>query len=84
MEKLQYPILYFPISDHAVLGLLVGSEQQAIATNVDTLKLKFHNHLHREYKKTGNYPDIRISDAKLKVFNVSFRPSLRDRSGVYP
>ena len=84
MEKLQYPILYFPISDHAVLGLLVGSEQQAIATNVDTLKLKFHNHLHREYKKTGNYPDIRISDAKLKVFNVSFRPSLRDSSGVYP
>ncbi|MBK9489194.1 MAG: ATP-dependent Clp protease ATP-binding subunit [Haliscomenobacter sp.] len=84
MERLHYPILYYPISDQAVLGLLVGSEQQAIAANVDTLKLKFQNHLQREYKKTGSYPEIRINEAKLKVFTVSFRPSLRDSSGVYP
>ena len=84
MERLHYPILYYPISDQAVLGLLVGSEQQAIAANVDTLKLKFQNHLQREYKKTGSYPEIRINEAKLKVFSVSFRPSLRDSSGVYP
>jgi len=84
MERLHYPILYYPISEQAVLGLLVGSEQQAIAPNVDTLKLKFQNQLQREYKKNGTYPDIRINDAKLKIFNVSFRPSLRDSNGVYP
>ena len=84
MEKVNYPLLYFPIASDHVLGLLVGTGHEAIASNLDGLKLKLSSHLKKEYKRYGEVPEVELKTPKLKVINISHRPAYREASGMYP
>lgn len=84
MEKIKYPLLYFELSEDKYLGKLVGTEYEAMASDLERLKLKILNHLKREYRKYRDFPDVRLRRAKMKVLNVSYRPAFRNNSGVYP
>lgn len=84
MEKLAYPLLYFQLKPDAVLGLLVGTPYQLVEKDLKTLKRSMGNHLRREYKKHADYPYLRLTDPRLKVFRVHIRPTYKDDSGSYP
>ena len=84
MEKIKYPLLYFKLDEDKYLGKLVGTEFEAMAPDLDRLKLKILNHLKREYRKYRDYPDVRLRKARMKVLNVAYRPAFRSNSGVFP
>lgn len=84
MEKIKYPLLYFKLDEDKYLGKLVGTEYEAMAPDLDRLKLKILNHLKREYRKYRDYPDVRLRKARMKVLNVAYRPAFRSNSGVFP
>lgn len=84
MEKIKYPLLYFKLDEDKYLAKLVGTEHEAMAANLDSLKLKILTHLKREYRKYRDFPDVRLRKARLKILNVSYRPAFRSDSGVFP
>jgi len=84
MEKVNYPLLYFPVADDHVMGYLVGTDLQAVAPHSDALKLKLSGHLKKEYKRYGDVPDVELKTPKLKIINISYRPAYRESSGMYP
>lgn len=84
MEKVNYPLLYFPVADDHVLGFLVGTQLQAVAQHLDALKLKLTSHLKKEYKRYGDVPNIELKNPRLKTLNISYRPAYREATGMYP
>lgn len=84
MEIVNYPLLHFKINDSAVLGVLVGTEYQVVEKDVDTVKNVLGNHLHKQYKKHGDYPFFEIDKPKLKIIHVSIRPAYHTEDSAYP
>ncbi len=84
MEKITYPLLCFNLNQHAVLGILVGTEYQAVETDARRLKSVLTNHLQRQYKKDGDYPLLEMKSPALKMIEVSLRPTYRWGAGAFP
>ncbi len=84
MEQIKYPVLYFPMGESAFFGLLVGTRHQAVGKDVRHLKQIFTNHLKREYKKTGDYPEMDMLQPRMKIVKVNVRPTERHDYGVHP
>lgn len=84
MEKINYPLLCYEIGDDHQLGMLVGSEIKAIDKDIASIKSSIQDHLHKQYKKFDYYPTFDIKEPRLKVIQVSVRPTYRDSSGAFP
>jgi len=85
MEKINYPLLCFNISEDAVLGILVGTEYQVVERDLEQVKATLSDYLYKQYKKYGDYPESLLLEAKLKVIKPSLKPTYRSgASGVYP
>lgn len=84
MEKITYPLLCFPLTDNAVLGILIGTEYQAVEPDIRRLKSTLTSHLQRQYKKTGEYPLLDIQSPALKMIEVNLRPTYRWAVGAFP
>lgn len=84
MEKVNYPLLYFHWPNDAYFGILVGTGMQGVADDLEDLKSKMLQHLRKEYKRYGDYPDMALKSPKLKILNVSYRPAYREAQGMFP
>lgn len=84
MEKITYPLLYFDIAPEVVLGLLVGTELQAVEKDLERVKQSLTNYLQRQYKKFDDYPYVDLIDPKLRLMEFEVRPTYRDDGGSYP
>ncbi len=85
MEKINYPLLCFNISEEAVLGILVGTEYEVVERDVEQVKATISDYLFKQYKKYGDYPESLLLDPKLKVIKPSVQPTYRgDELGTYP
>jgi ATP-dependent Clp protease ATP-binding subunit ClpA len=84
MKKLDFPLLCFPLKEDAVLGVLVGTEFQVVERNVRRVKTMMTEHLQKEYKKEGEYPEIGLKAPALKMIEASLRPTLRQANSAFP
>ncbi len=84
MEKVNYPLLYYQLNEHAVLGLLVGTNYQLVDNNVSLIKQACQEYLQKIYKKHDYYPYSEILEPRLKVFKIKIRPTYRERNGAFP
>ncbi|GJM35411.1 MAG: ATPase AAA [Saprospiraceae bacterium] len=84
MEKIHYPLLYYSLPEGAVLGILVGTEYQVIEKDLRTVKTILSDHLQKQYKKYDDYPFVDLRDPRLKIIELSIRPSFRDESSAFP
>jgi ATP-dependent Clp protease ATP-binding subunit ClpC len=84
MDLINFPLLYFQLREDFVLGILVGTNHQMVDKGIGPLRTGMHRYLQRQYKKYNEYPDMNIIEPKLKVVEVSLRPTYRTSQGAYP
>lgn len=84
MDKINYPLLCYPMKDKGVLGILVGTDFKVIQKDIETVKRVLLSYLQRQYKKYDDYPYVDLLSSKLKVVEVNIRPTIRAKSGTFP
>lgn len=84
MDKINYPLLCYPLKDKGVLGILVGTDFKVIQKDIETVKRVLLSYLQRQYKKYDDYPYVDLLSSKLKVVEVNIRPTIRAKSGTFP
>lgn len=84
LERLYIPVLCYQLRKDLVFGMLVGSNVQYADQSVASLTQTFSNYLQRRYKRYDEYPDVDLDDPKLRIVEVSTRPSYIDKTGYYP
>ena len=84
MKTINYPLLYYQLSDKAVFGLLVSTDYRLIEKDLKTLKSALSNHLQKQYKKHDDYFYMDILEPRKKVVEISIRPTVRDQKGAFP
>ncbi len=84
MDKINYPLLCYPLKDQGILGILVGTDYKVIQKDVETVKRTLLSHLQRQYKKYDDYPYMDLLGSKLKVIEVKIRPTIRSKTGTFP
>lgn len=84
MEKIVYPLLYYPINEHALLGQLVGTDIELVDSNLDGLRKTLLSYLQKQYKKYDFYPASEMVSPRLKIVSFQVQPSYRLRGGVFP
>ncbi len=84
MDKINYPLLCYPLKDQGVLGILVGTDFKVIQKDIETVKRVLLSYLQRQYKKYDDYPYMDLLSSKLKVIEVNIRPTIRAKSGTFP
>lgn len=84
MEKLSFPLLYFQLRENAVLGILVGAGHQVVDRDLRRVKATLQDYLQKQYKKFDDYPDSDLQGARLKVVDISVRPTFHTEQGAFP
>lgn len=56
MEKINYPLLCFKISEEAVLGILVGTEYEVVEPDLEQVKATLSDYLYKQYKNMETIP----------------------------
>ena len=84
MQKITYPLLYYYLKTDAVLGILVNTDYQVVEKNLESVKSIISNHLTQIYKKEDFYLRSNITEPKLKIFEVSIRPTYRTKQSSFP
>jgi len=84
MQTIQYPLLYYQLSDDNVLGILVGTDYQVMDRDLRRVKKTLQEYLQRQYKKLDSFPYPEIEEPKMKVFRINVRPTFREQYGSYP
>jgi ATP-dependent Clp protease ATP-binding subunit ClpA len=77
IEKLSYPLLYFQLADDAVLGILLGTDHQVVEPDLHQVKKTLSGYLNRQYKKTADYPDNELIEARLRILRIRITPTYR-------
>ncbi|MEZ4950701.1 MAG: hypothetical protein R2784_15140 [Saprospiraceae bacterium] len=67
MRKINYPLLYYPLQEGAVLGLLVGTDLKLVEKDLGSVVQALKNELQRNYKKFDDYPDLELDNAFLRI-----------------
>jgi len=78
METFKYPLLYWQIADGFLLGIVIGTDQCIVETNLKKLQAAFARHLRQDFEEP------RITGAQLKLIHITFRPAYRAPGQVYP
>ncbi len=84
METITYPLIYYTLPDTSILGILVGTDYQLVDKDLRGLKSTLSSHLQKQYKKHDDYPHVAISEPKLKMFDISVRPTYRTERAAFP
>jgi ATP-dependent Clp protease ATP-binding subunit ClpC len=84
ISKLTFPVLYFPLPQDAVLGLLVGTSVQVVDKDRRRVRNNIESHLQRQYKKYDDFPDADLEDIRMRITQVTVRPTVRTEAGAFP
>ncbi|MEZ5058110.1 MAG: AAA family ATPase [Saprospiraceae bacterium] len=83
MRKINYPLLYYPLQEGAVLGLLVGTDLKLVEKDLGSVVQALKNELQRNYKKFDDYPDLELDNAFLRIVKIKVRPAYKEDSSVF-
>lgn len=84
MEKIDYPLLYYPLRENAILGILIGPDWESVQPDLPTMKSVFKETLLKEYRKV-HYPYPQdIIHPTLKIFEISTQPIFKNKTTNYP
>ncbi|MBK7407250.1 MAG: ATP-dependent Clp protease ATP-binding subunit [Saprospirales bacterium] len=83
IENLSFPLLYFQLSDEAVLGILLGTRYQVMEHDLRKLKKSLTDYLTKQYKKTASYPENDLHDASLRIIQVKIPPTYRHKGKAF-
>lgn len=83
IENLTYPLLYFRLSEDAVLGMLLGTQHQVVELDLRKVKKSLTDFLAKEYKKTATYPDSDLYNANLRIVRVKVTPTYRVKGKAF-
>jgi len=64
--------------------MLIGTNYQLIDKDLRSLKNAFSSHLQQQYKKHNDYWNANILEPKLKLIEISIRPTYRTSNSSYP
>ena len=78
MKTIHYPLLYYQLSDDAVLGLLVGTPHQVVGKDLRMVKSSLLDYLQKQYKKYREYQHVPIDEPKLKIIEIKVRPRYKE------
>jgi len=84
MEKINYPLLCYELQEGMFLGVLVGTDIEAMAESLPALKKTLLSYLQKQYKKFDEYPSMDLLSPKLREVEVKVRPAYRYKSSTYP
>ncbi len=84
MRTINYPLLYFEMENKSTYGMLVGTDYQAVDKNLRGVKNSINQHLQKDYKKFDYYPMLEITEPKMKIMEVSVRPTYKEKTGSFP
>jgi ATP-dependent Clp protease ATP-binding subunit ClpA len=77
IEKLTYPLLYFQLTEDAVLGMLLGTNYQVVDQDLRRVKKSLTEYLVKQYKKTADFPANDLIDAQMRVIRIKVPPTFR-------
>jgi len=84
MENINYPLLYYTLPNESVLGILVGTEYKVVDKDLKSLKATLSGHLQKKYKREDEYDFFDIIEPKLKIIEMSVRPTYQDERSAFP
>ena len=84
MEALHYPLLCFDLPDKSILGILVGTNFEVVDKDVKSVKSTLSDHLSRHYKKYDEFPNVRLTESRIKTIHVKIRPTYKEEAGSFP
>jgi ATP-dependent Clp protease ATP-binding subunit ClpC len=64
--------------------MLIGSEYQAVESDLRTLKSNIKEYLQKQYKKFDRYPEANFEQYKLRMFEVKIRPTYKSADKSFP
>jgi ATP-dependent Clp protease ATP-binding subunit ClpC len=64
--------------------MLVGSDYQAVESDLRGLKSNIKEYLQKQYKKFDRYPDANFEQYKLRMFEVKIRPTYKSGDKSFP
>ena len=84
MENINYPLLYYTLPGESLLGILVGTEHKVVDKDLKSLKSTLSAHLQKQYKRHDEYDFFDIVEPKLKMVEITIRPTYQDDRSAYP
>ncbi len=84
MDTIIYPLVYYKLNDESYLGILVGTDYQAVDKDIKGMKSTLSEYLLKQYKKFDDYTYMAIKEPRLKVVEIKIRPTYREKGGSYP
>lgn len=84
MDKINYPLLYYPLTPELVVGRLIAADIEATAPSLPELKTVLLDYLQKQYKKYDEFPSMDLVKPKLRFVRTSTRPTYRDGNSAYP
>ncbi|NJL76016.1 MAG: hypothetical protein HC892_14370 [Saprospiraceae bacterium] len=84
MEKIDYPLLYYPLRANAILGILIGPHWESVQPDLPTMKSIFKENLLKEYRKIHRPCPQDIIHPALKIFEISTQPIFKNKTNSYP
>ncbi|MEM9848677.1 MAG: AAA family ATPase, partial [Bacteroidota bacterium] len=84
MQRKNFPILYYKLSEDAVLGILLGTYEQIIQKDIRKLRSVFKNYLTKDYKRYGVYPDTDLIEPRLRIIEAAIRPTYKNNTASFP
>ncbi len=83
MKILEYPLLYWKIKENLLLGQLIGSYRQLVASDVRSLKVGFTEYIEKQFKE-GYFHQSHLTRIRHKRIMMSVRPHFRENGKVFP
>ena len=83
MKIYEYPLLCQQLPAGLILGQIVGSGEELIAMDLNSLKADFAGHIEKKLKK-NDFSEPEINSAKIRRIRLEVRPHYRDGDRVFP
>lgn len=84
MQIIKYPLLIFQLQSDVYLGMLVGTSYQVVEKDEKSVRNSLTQYLQKDYKKYDYYPDMDLENVKMKIVEVSVRPSYKKDGYTFP
>lgn len=84
MDTITLPLLVYALQEQTVLGLLLGTNIQQVGSDENTIKAAMTDYLDNQYKKYNDYPQLDITQPRLKTVTIKIRPTHRRYGHLTP
>ncbi|HMN89523.1 MAG TPA: AAA family ATPase [Saprospiraceae bacterium] len=84
MKKINYPMLCYELQPQLVLGVVVGSNYQIIEKDKRSARAALTYYLQNQYRKDGLQAFGLLRVPKMKMVQISIKPSYIEAQGYFP